>query len=242
MPFVWSIGLGCGFLNTWGGGLGFAAITLAIWLFFEFRAFFLRVAVIGADGVAVRGVLYRRFVPFADVRAIDYSSRGPVLCLASGAAPVALPILSMVFPTRVEKKRSEDAWKRLQAAWATVRFGTALPPWAMELARAGRTFSAWRRACAAFLSANGPAYRTRARDVSSEELLALLERPGAPLELRIGALFALGGVEGASHRARAAAEDAAHPAIREALKAALRGELDEGTFAAALALEHKKRN
>ncbi len=188
------------------------------------------VAIVGSDGVAVR-TARRRFIPYSEIREVVRDRSATTLRLRRGR-PVRL-----VTPERgaADTTVGDALTARIREAMdsaatladATARLGL--------LDRNGRGFEAWLKDARGALSRE-PGYRGTA--ISREELAAVLEDAGAPVERRVAAAAALGAEAepGLRVRVAAAAGACASDALREALAKAYAGELDEETLERAQAV------
>jgi hypothetical protein len=179
-------------------------------------------AVVGHDGVLIRRFLRpTRFVPYERLRDVASNSAALELTLDDGstlsvrASPVAGATVAAIIAARRRAFEAQGA-DRVVAA----------------VVRGGRSFGDWRDALAALLSPGQARFRRGA--VNPDDLVRVVEDPGATPEQRVGAAYAL-----ASHgdapreRLRIAAEGCAQPALRIALENASAGELDEEALAEA---------
>lgn len=189
--------------------------------------------VVGADGLILRGALRTRFIPFGCLASVDVGSEHLLLHLTDGTAASARA--RHLSAAQIEQLRA-----RLDAATAAWRAGGADAAALSHLDRNGRAPEAWRAALAA-LGSRPEGYREAA--MSREDLVAVLENPGAPAERRIGAALALSARPDNQDRARirVAAEACANPRMRIALEQVARDELEDEAIEEALAAEEAAR-
>lgn len=183
---------------------------------------------VGADGIVVRWLGTRRYVPFTDVASVDELKRFGTTALrftlrdgrtfdVVGAAPKDDPALA----------RIREAMK-VEAAVAPTSH-------ALLLERGSRTPRAWLDHLRAL--GTGAAATLRSADVDLDALWTVVDDPKAKTSLRIAAAVALAGraEEGVVERLRVATEASASPRLRVAIDAAGKG--DDAALEAALAEE-----
>jgi hypothetical protein len=179
---------------------------------------------IGTDGVVVRRLGRRRFVPRASLDAVEARDGEVVLARVKGD------------PLRVRTSGQPEA----DAVVLRIREAIASPeargaPELDRLDRRGRAVSAWLRDLRA-LAAGPGGYRDASLDLRA--LLDVVEDGGAPPEHRIAAAAALSGApdEQAFFRARVrvAAQACADTRLREAIERAGEGDLEEDLVAQAV--------
>lgn len=180
--------------------------------------------VVGSDGVTTQRAFGRSFVPHADVEVVEFHGRaGLRIRTCQNRAVRAGWLLGVA---------RRDALHALMEAWH--RRGTDLSPRLEALRRNGRAVNEWLDALASVTTAAG--YRANAP--TPDQLLAAVDNPIAPVELRLGATVALSkagklGPPGLE-RLRAAAATSASPRIAKALEALAAGTIDATTIEAAL--------
>lgn len=205
------------------------------------RAVSRREAVVGTDGLVVRGTFSRQLVPFSDVARVVRDRRG-VRIACRGARDVLLrtlgaeqrPLRDTDPPPGAARSAAEarrDALlDRIRAAMALHAEGEARRVGLEELDRRGRPLAVW-RADLQRLLARETDYRRAG--LTPADLGAAIEDASAPPGRRIAATVALFGVapDDARRRARNAAQAAADDDLRVALEKAAEGEIDEGVVA-----------
>jgi hypothetical protein len=180
--------------------------------------------VIGVDGVALRGVGLRRFVPYAQVADVTREPPGVWLRLRSRE--------DVLFPTSPETPAAEVVYERIRDAMRAARAGVSPEAKLALLDRNGRSFEAWKAALRDLVQ--GAGYRTVALD--HDELGHVIEDAGATPERRVAAAIALGaaGRPEAEARARIAVQACADERLQLAVDLASRGELDEAALGQAI--------
>lgn len=177
---------------------------------------------IGTDGLSIRRLLRRRFVPRAEIAGVrvhgaalivERRSGRPVVVMTSGAEEAA-----------ALARRVTDALVR-QAAGAPVEALATLD-------RAGRPLAEWTHAIIALLRESA-GYRRAG--IVADDLFSVVEDGAAKPERRVAAAAALAscGEPAAKVRVRAAAEACVNNKLRIAILRAADGEIDEGALAAA---------
>ena len=174
--------------------------------------------VVGLDGVFVKWLFHRRFVPAAEITSAAPSlDAGIDLTLRSGEHM----ILAATSADGQLAGRDRDAMlDRIREVIAVHRSREESADLRSLLARDGRASADWAAALRR-LRESEASYRTSA--VRAEDLLRIVEDPAASEDTRAGAAFvvreALGAVdEGARTRIRVAAEATASPRLRVALE------------------------
>jgi hypothetical protein len=195
-------------------------------------------ATVGLDGVELRGLGWRRFVPLDSVSGVESTERGVTLRLREGS-PVALTTFRNTSDgvqghpaTRAALlRRIEDALAARLASQAQVARAAALE-------RHGRPFARWRAELAALAGPDAD-YR-RSAGLARDDLQRVLEDAAAPIEHRVGAAVALAaaGEVDIRRRVRIAAAACADRDLRAALEAAAEEELDEAKLERALRRAH----
>ncbi|WP_437298089.1 PH domain-containing protein [Sorangium sp. So ce426] len=177
---------------------------------------------IGTDGLSIRRLLRRRFVPRAGIArvgvrgaalVVERRSGGPVVVMTSGAEEAA-----------ALARRVADALAG-RAAAAPAETLTALD-------RAGRPLAEWKHAIIALLQ-ESTGYRRAG--IAADDLFSVVEDGAARPERRVAAAAALASSGGpaAQARVRAAVEACVSTKLRIAMLRAADGEIDEGALAAA---------
>ena len=169
-------------------------------------------AIVGADGITVRRLFRRRFVPHGEIETVVQTRLG--VRVYTRGEPLDLPMRTFVsdrsqssaaLVTRIEEARAESHRS----------FDVA----ALELLdRRGRRVSAWRDALARIAHHSGD-YRSSV--LESADLAHVIEDVSAPPERRIGAAIALASLPGdpeLKQRVRVAAQASASTPMRIALE------------------------
>ena len=203
-----------------------------------------RRAVIGVDGVTIRGLGTQRFVPFDSVRRAKADERGVQLELTSGEevllSTAPNPGRPRLDPT--PNPTGQALWDRMRQAVEAGRLGTDDDSRFAILDRAGRSLEAWRAELAALGAgkASNATYRNAALD--RDELLRVVRDGSAPAERRIGAALAIGASGEASFRKdlRIAVDTCSNERLRIALTKAAEGQVDEDEVAAAAEQEQEQ--
>lgn len=170
---------------------------------------------IGADGIVVRELVRRRFVPLAAIERVRFEDAHVVL---DGPRKVRVRV-----GTEVEGQLVAERLEHLRAR-EVLRAPTLSP-----LARAGRSIGEWRESLRV-LADDG--YRAAC---SPDELSRIVGNPTSTPELRVAAAVALAS-RGERSRIRVAIEAIAEPTLRWALERAESGEIDEDALARATRL------
>lgn len=175
---------------------------------------------VGAEGVAVRVLFLRSFIPYdALARAhVEGSADAPRLVIESRGRGDRRLHAAPPF---------EDAPGRAVAAIeARVRTWRARAvAGRVALARGGRSVAAWRERLLGELG-GGAVFRDAS--LGRDALLGVVESPAAPPSQRLGAALALAGAgDEVRTLVRVAADACADDALRDALRATLDGTLDE---------------
>lgn len=209
-------------LSTFLGFVPFLAVTY--WLYRKVRATWIR---IGADGIAVPGLLGERFVPHSEISNAWHTRggignayhfvtiglrNGKTIALPAATIDAAGTITSRILNAKADLSTQERA--RLLG----------------DLSRNHRPVSEWRGALASVLAKGG--YRSTGRNL--EEVLRIVEDPAAPAEQRVAAALAARphGDESVGQRIRVAAEACVEPKIRFALEKASSGEIEDAELEA----------
>ena len=176
-----------------------------------------RRAVVGTDGVAIEGLLRRRFIAYADLAEVTAEPRG-VRLRPRRARGVLLP----------RAPGGEALHDRILAAMGAE--GPGAEAYLDFLERRGRPLDAW----AADLrgrAGGAPGYRAGA--IAAEQLAAVAEQPAASPERRVAAAVsaAASGYVAARRRIRSAARACADVELRAALEQAAEAEAAEEALA-----------
>jgi hypothetical protein len=190
---------------------------------------------VGADGVFVSWLFYRRFYPFKDIAGVRAERRSVRLWLHSGEA-VDVPVIARRSFERMrgfDKMRIAAVVARISAALDAARESKRPADVAALVARGGRRADEWSRAVRALLAGSGGDYRSNA--VPEENLWRVAEDPTAEETARVGAAVALRTRLDDDGRARMlrVAEASVSPRIRVALQAAASAEEEALTEALA---------
>jgi hypothetical protein len=174
-----------------GGALAATAsiMSMLAWLLLFRR----REVVVGSDGVLIKGLLGRRFVPFSDIERVDDEEAGVTLALR-GNDDLLLP----------RTAGDEGLAARLREAMQA-RGRADLPPERVAALNRGGRSAEERRRDLVKLAQKGNGYRDEA--FSGERLAAVVEDASVPADRRVGAalMLAAAGDEPARARVRIAA-------------------------------------
>jgi hypothetical protein len=205
----------------------------AVLAYFALRLVPSRIAV-GADGLFIRWLGMRRFIPFSDVTGFvpgrSFGARTSVVVKRKSARDYVLPM-----PTRLVVELAERDYdlieRKLHDAHAefvrTRGVGDVILP-----ERAGRSLPAWVRALRA--SGAGAAADHRTAPIASEALFSVVRDAEATAMRRAQAAIALGARgEGERKRLRIVAESTAAPEVRSLLEL-VAAEAEEEALAAEL--------
>lgn len=196
---------------------------------FIFLAFFVTLLFptridVGADGILMKWLWQRRFIPYSDLEAVRSYQRKLGRSRVSGVALWLRGGEEVVIPVSQRgwgEERSAIVEERIREAMAAYREGGAEAD-AMLLRRADRPVREWittLRAIGAGANAD-----LRVAPVAPERLFRIVEDPSAKPSARAAAAVALSaaGSEDVRARLKAAAEATAAPRLRIALDAAAR--------------------
>lgn len=178
-----------------------------------------RRAVVGTDGVAIEGLLRRRFIPFADLAEVSAEARG-VRLRRRRKGSVLLP----------RAAGGEALHERIQAAMAAQARGPEAQLDFLDLERRGRPLDAW---AADLRGRIGTAPGYRASAVVPEQLAGVAEHAAMSPERRVAAAVsaAASGDPAARRRIRLAARACADEELRAALEQAAEAEAAEEALA-----------
>lgn len=175
---------------------------------------------VGVDGLLVRWLWRKRFVPMSAIRSVESEDdRAVKITLTSGEVVTVYTSLPRRGSGGPSAAHHASILARIEEAWRVyAERGTAVDASAL-VARGGRDPAAWTLALAR-LSVDGGNYREGV--VRAEDLLRVVEDPRAPADARAGAALVLhkSGDADARARVRASAEAVASPRLRVALDAA----------------------
>ena len=183
---------------------------------------------VGTDGVLLRWLGTRKFVPYAEVDRVEPTDTGVRLILEDRF--VDLPVGPMdpraARPMDVQLRNERDALvERIRTAMIAPALDA--PPARLEpsmLARGGRTPSDWLASLRSMVAKREG--RMRAAPVLDDQLWALLSDPNTSPSARAGAAVVLASHadEGTRDKLRIAAQSIASPKLRIVLEAAAEGE------------------
>jgi hypothetical protein len=206
--------------------------------FLALRAMVPPLATVGVDGIELRGLGWRRFLPLDSVSGVESVERGVVLRLREGS-----PVTLTTFRNTSDGVQGHPATRaallrRIEDAVAARLASQAQVARAALLERHGRPFASWRAELTS-LAKQGADYRRNA-GLASEDLQRVLEDAAAPTEHRVGAAVALtaAGEVDTRRRVRIAAAACADRDLRAALEAAAEEALDEAKLERALRRVH----
>ncbi len=173
---------------------------------------------VGADGVRITWFRRRRFVPYADIRAVRVIEVRKQVVIEHGEEQLAF--------RPEDPKAVARAIEEGRAAWQAAEAVPALRAFDAE----GDDLERWRDAARA--AADGG---LRDEAATPERLVALAEDPRSAPSQRVAAALALATArEPLRVRVRVAAESTASPDLAEAMKKAVEGDIDVGTLERAL--------
>jgi hypothetical protein len=209
------------------GTLGLVGLIAAVLFPFAIRALARVELTVGTDGLHLRSLLRRAFIPHARIRSLkriwpadhengsthdgEIVSWGFELVLVDGTKH-RLDTRPERFPAGVWK--TDHVFASAFAAWSTSQMEDAPPvPHASALlARGSRSTREWIASLRGLATDGASGYRVAALDARA--LFAILADAGASRELRAGAAIALGGRQEHAPRLRIAADDVADPVVR----------------------------
>ncbi len=190
-----------------------------------FRYFSPRAATIGVDGITIDQPLGKRFVPFAQLAAIDEDDKGVVLTTRDGErVPLSVSFGKIApFAADGSTERRAAIVDRIRQARARSGDGKLDEAKLARLDRAGRSISQWSQSLA---QAKTAGYRVESFE--ADELVRVACDPEASPERRVGATLALRERESPEiARVRVAAGACVDEDLRHALEAAAEGEVAE---------------
>jgi hypothetical protein len=193
-------------LPAWG--IGIAALLYGLLLGLSF--FPNRVAV-GDDGVFIRWLGGKRFIPFSDIQRVIANDPAIELVLRNGRRVQVSP----PYPKLTNVPRNQVLLALISEGIAAHAGFTGADEEAF-LARGGRDLETWMREMRALGASKASVYR--AMVISRERLWAIVESPGVSPSAREGAALALSARLDESDRARLAtlAQNTARPRLRVA--------------------------
>lgn len=184
-------------------------------------------ATVGVDGVEIRELGRRRFIPLDGVAGVGVTTLGVTLTMKDGAEIVLTTLRHRGHDDlRVEVATREALARRIRGALAARKASDAGVTRVDTLERKGRTFESWREELTA-LGRDHAGYRRAG--LGRDDLGRVLDDLAAPAEHRIAAAMALSSSddEATRRRVRVAAAACADPDLRAALEAAAEAELEE---------------
>lgn len=188
-----------------------------------------RVVEVGTDGLLIRWLGARRFIPWDAIRSVE-TAHGDVICTLTDEHRISLRLAS----TRTDHGESELAREALLARIARARKARGAASGARELAsrvrRGARPVVDWRKELTKLREGGG--YRDPA--TKDEDLWRVVEDPSAPEDARAAAALLLRSGGEAAPRLRVAAQAVASPRLRVALEAAADPFADEQSIDEAL--------
>ncbi|WP_437685061.1 hypothetical protein [Sorangium sp. So ce176] len=233
-------------IALWSGPTALLAAVLAVAVpllaYPPLRLLGARTALVGTDGVTIKGFFHRRLIPFALVTGASADERGVWLAHPGGARTL-LPTMArmskgsaaagpaparLAASTEVLLARVREAMAAQSGQGAAARFAA--------LDRRGRALAEWRSALGALVRRDGGGAGYRDAPLDADDLASVVEDGAAPVERRIGAAMALSSAPDPGHRRRIriAAGACADEALRAALERAAEGELAEDEVERAL--------
>ncbi len=178
--------------------------------------------VIGADGVIVKQRLRSRFVPFEDLHSVTTAVNAVTLHLRDGSVLRARA-------RNLDNASQTAIQERVTQALSLRRDQRAEAGAIARLDKGARTGAEWRAALSGLLVQDGD---YRAARLTREQVLRVLENPGAPVGRRLGAAIALSRSQDpeVKTRARIAAAASANDRIRIAFERVAEGALDDAAI------------
>ena len=218
------VSLLAGIRNGYSGaifeGLFFTLVSLAFGYVLA-RTMITGEVTVGADGITLKRLFQRRFVPYAEIESAEQEPKGVRVTTRGGE--IFLPVGTFVAERHeigaALAKRIEDGKEASRRSFDGAALGL--------LDRGGRSVSAWREALAQIAHRGGDYRSSR---IESADLAHVIEDASAPPERRIGAALALGSLpdgDALKERVRVAAQASANEPVRIALAKALCGELED---------------
>ena len=216
--FLLSLMVGAGVLASHGfGEVAFAAVLLVALpsIFVLSRG---RMIDVGADGLSLKWLRFRRYIPFDDVASVKANEHDAVTITLRSDEKI---------PLRTGGTSGWDGGegaallrdallRRIHEAMEAHRGRIGPRELATQLASGGRDETTWLADLKKLREGEG-GYRHAA--LREEDLWRLVEDPGAPEDARAAAAVLLRGAEGAKPRLRIAADAVASPRLRVALEA-----------------------
>jgi len=181
--------------------------------------------VVGVDGILVRWLWRRRFIPHADI--VDVTREGPHalrIRRRSGLDELLWTTKKTSSVSGLEQQRRDAMLARIQAAHRAYLEAGPRADVSALLARGARSAREWRSALDALSGDRG----YREASVRPEDLLGVLEDPRAPEDVRAAAAAVLvrKSDDATKARIRVVADATASPKLRVVLDAAARGAED----------------
>jgi membrane protein implicated in regulation of membrane protease activity len=209
-------------------GLVFFGATSAL-VYLLLRRFAARTATIGVDGVTIEQLIGRRFVPYAQIAAIDEDDKGVVLTTHDGErVPLRVSFGKIApFASDGSTERRAAILDRIRQARARAGEGKLGEAKLARLDRGERSVADWSNALARTRAAG-----YRVESFEADELVRIACDPEVLPERRVGATLALRGqAESEVARVRVAAAACVDEDLRRALEAAAEGEVAEAELA-----------
>lgn len=174
---------------------------------------------VGVDGVLVRWLWQRRFIPMAEIVAAHAEGETAIRLELEGGREELIPIVSRKRRGGVFTERRDMILARIREAKESHRSPTTGADVAALVGRGTRSLDEWKKALSS-LTADNASYRQAA--LRDEDLWRLVEDPRASEDARAAAALLLrrGLDEPGRARVRIAAEATASPKLRVALEAA----------------------
>ena len=188
---------------------------------------------VGADGLLLRYLWTRRFVPWSQVASVDHAASDGVRVEVKGQRPLRLedPTTQSTRTAETRALLHASLRARIVDAWQLHRIRTGETAVHEQLDRGERAVGEWRKSLVSLRSADGGYRQTATRD---EDLWRVVEDVTAPEQARAAAALALRGAEDAPARLRVAAEAVASPRLRVALETAADREAEDAALDEAL--------
>ncbi len=200
-------------------------------------------AIVGSDGLAIKGIGIDEFISFADIDSVREELPGIVVKLKTGEE-VLLPMhgAQSAFPEPATRRAVQERAaliERLSREVSRSQSAALSAERHAALDRGGRSIEEWRADVGRLMA---PSNGYRAVSLTREDALRILADGGATPERRIAAALALAHVPDAEthDQIRIVVESCASDAVRVALDKAASGELDDDDFDRAVSTYHRE--
>ncbi len=177
--------------------------------------------VVGTDGVRIKGTLFQRFVPFAELAQVLHYGSDALRIVRRDGTSFVIPLVALgrahvdAVVRRIARAQEAAAKAGARGVDALARRERSIAEWSEDLAR---------------IAVAPAGFRDNA--LSREDFERVLADPNAPADQRLGAAIALraADAEAARVRVRVAADATADDDLRRALLAAAEDEIDEAAL------------